>query len=281
MQAEWVVVMVAVLGGVAVLIVAIRHVRHRHDHSATPAPDALLADRSATERAVTRDGPMSTQIPARRDDPFAVRRREMVRIQLQRRDIFDARVLEAMRRVPRHEFVPRYLADEAYQDRPLPIGHQQTISQPYIVALMTQLARPRVDSIALDVGTGSGYQAAVLAELCKEVYSIEIVEPLATSARQRLARLGYENITVRRGDGYQGWIEHAPYDLIIVAAAPDHIPQPLVEQIKPGGCLVIPVGRHYQTLCVVEKKADGRVQRRSVVPVTFVPMTGQALRSTN
>jgi len=281
MKTEWVVVMAAVLGGATVLIVAIHHVRHRHDHSATPAADAPMADRSATELTVTRDGPMCAQIPARRDDPFAVRRREMVRIQLQRRDISDALVLDAMRRVPRHEFVPRHLADQAYQDGPLPIGHQQTISQPYIVALMTQLAHPRADSIALDVGTGSGYQAAVLAELCKEVYSIEIIEPLATSARQRLARLGYENVTVRCGDGYQGWAEHAPYDLIIVAAAPDHIPQPLVEQIKPGGYLVIPVGRHYQTLCVVEKKADGTVQRRDVVPVTFVPMTGQALPPTN
>lgn len=207
---------------------------------------------------------------------FKEARRQMVERQLRARDISDPKVLEVMGRVPRHEFVPDELDHQAYDDHPLPIGHGQTISQPYIVALMTQLARPRPDARALDIGTGSGYQAAILAELCKEVYSIEIVEPLADEARRRLARLGYKNVTVRTGDGYRGWPEHAPFDLIIVAAAPDHIPQPLVDQLAPGGRMVLPVGSYPQDLVVVEKKENGQVERRSVAPVMFVPMTGEA-----
>jgi protein-L-isoaspartate(D-aspartate) O-methyltransferase len=200
----------------------------------------------------------------------------MVQKQLRERDVTDARVLAAMGRVPRHEFVPKPLLGLAYADSPLPIGHDQTISQPYIVALMTQLVRPKATARALDVGTGSGYQAAVLAELCKQVYSIEIVKPLADDARRRLTRLGYKNIEVRCGDGYRGWPEHAPFDLIVVAAAPDHIPKPLVEQLAAGGRLVIPVGRYFQDLMVVEKKKDGSTRRWKVVPVAFVPMTGEA-----
>lgn len=207
-------------------------------------------------------------------------REEMVRRQLEGRDIDDPRVLEAMRRVPRHRFVPDELRDGSYNDRPLPIGNQQTISQPYIVALMTQLAEPEPSDRALDVGTGSGYQAAVLAELTGEVFSIEILESLAEEARERLCSLGYDNIQFRAGDGYQGWPEHAPFDLIVVAAAPDHVPQPLVDQLALGGKLVIPVGtRGGQNLLVIEKSPDGRIHRREVAPVSFVPMTGEADRA--
>jgi len=207
---------------------------------------------------------------------FVDARRRMVDRQLRTRDITDERVLSVMGRVPRHRFVPGTLQDEAYDDHPLPIGHSQTISQPYIVALMTQLARPQGQHRALDIGTGSGYKAAILAELCKEVYSIEIVEPLAQEAKKRLEDLGYKNITVRSGDGYRGWVEHAPFDLIIVAAAPDHVPQPLLDQLAPGGRLVLPVGGYPQELVVVEKQKDGTIRRRNVAPVMFVPMTGEA-----
>lgn len=207
---------------------------------------------------------------------FSRLRQEMVARQLAARDIVDTSVIEAMGRVPRHLFVPDRLRDLAYSDGPLPIGLEQTISQPYIVALMTQLARPSPNSRALDIGTGSGYQAAVLAELTDTVYSIEILCPLADQAAARLDRLGYSNIEVRCGDGYRGWPEHAPFDLIIVAAAPDHIPEPLVEQLAPGGRLVLPVGGFFQELKVVEKKLDGRVSKDTIIPVRFVPMTGEA-----
>jgi protein-L-isoaspartate(D-aspartate) O-methyltransferase len=203
-------------------------------------------------------------------------RRQMVERDLAGRDITDRRVLEVMGRVPRHRFVPEHLQPQAYADHPLPIGHDQTISQPYIVALMTQLAEPKPDGRALDVGTGSGYQAAVLAELCKEVYSIEIVEPLADEAARRLKELGYDNLTVRHGDGYQGWPEKAPFDVIIVAAAPDHVPQPLVDQLAPGGKLVLPVGDFWQELVVIAKDRDGKVRREPGIAVRFVPMTGEA-----
>jgi protein-L-isoaspartate(D-aspartate) O-methyltransferase len=207
---------------------------------------------------------------------FVEARQEMLEDDLRGRDITDARVLAAMGSVPRQRFVPEDLKPMAYADGPLPIGHGQTISQPYIVALMTQLVQPKPRSKALDVGTGSGYQAAVLAELCKEVYSIEIVEPLADSARERLSELGYDNVTVRFGDGYGGWKEHAPFDVIIVAAAPNHVPQALIDQLAPGGRLVIPVGDYYQELIFIEKQSDGTVRRKSVVGVSFVPMTGKA-----
>ena len=208
----------------------------------------------------------------------ALRRLQMVEDQLRGRDITDAEVLGAMSRVPRHLFVPESLRELAYADRPLPIGNQQTISQPYIVALMTQLAGAKAGAKALDVGTGSGYQAAVLAELVEQVYSIEIVEPLADEARQRLARLGYQNVEVRHGDGYRGWPQHAPFDVIIVAAAADHVPQPLVEQLAPRGRLVMPVGKYFQSLIVVEKQPDGTLRRKTIAPVAFVPMTGEAQR---
>jgi len=217
-------------------------------------------------------------------DRFQAKRRLMVQRHIggpdlvdRRPPVTDKRVLGAMGKVPRHRFVPKALEDVAYADRPWPIGEGQTISQPYIVALMTELAKPKLDSVALDVGTGSGYQAAVLAELCKKVYSIEIVESLGKDAKKRLAELGYNNVEVRIGDGYRGWPEHAPFDLIILAAAPDHIPQPLIEQLAPGGRLVLPVGARFdQNLIVVEKQKDGTVRELDVIPVAFVPMTGEA-----
>jgi protein-L-isoaspartate(D-aspartate) O-methyltransferase len=215
------------------------------------------------------------------DDPYSGARERMVREQLARRDISDTRVLAAMGRVPRHEFVDAESRPAAYLDGPQPLALGQSISQPYIVALMTQLARPEPSDRALDVGTGSGYQAAVLAELCREVYSVEILKPLADTARRRLRQLGYANIEVRQQDGYQGCPQHAPYDLIVVAAAPDHIPQPLVDQLATGGRLVLPVGDQYQTLMVVERQPDGTTRTWSVTPVTFVPMTGQAQQRPN
>jgi protein-L-isoaspartate(D-aspartate) O-methyltransferase len=207
---------------------------------------------------------------------YAERRRQMVEQQLKSRDITDARVLRAMQKVPRHLFVPEGMRPFAYADTALPIGEGQTISQPYIVALMTQLAKPSVNSRALDVGTGSGYQAAVLGELCKQVYGIEIVESLAASSKKRLKQLGYQNIEVRHGDGYRGWKEHAPFDLIVLAAAPDHVPKPLTEQLAVGGRLVLPVGRYFQSLDVIEKQRDGSLKRWTVTFVRFVPMTGEA-----
>jgi protein-L-isoaspartate(D-aspartate) O-methyltransferase len=184
-------------------------------------------------------------------------------------------VLAAMRSVPRHEFVPQPFRHLAYRDRPLPIGHGQTISQPYIVALMTELAMVARGSVVLEVGTGSGYQAAVLSRLVRRVYTIEIVEALARSAAKVLARLDYQNVTVRAGDGYLGWPEQAPFDAIIVTAAAPEIPPPLLTQLKPGGRLVMPVGgrTQVQSLMLIEKGKDGRITRTSVIPVRFVPLT--------
>lgn len=212
---------------------------------------------------------------------LTVQRQQMVQSQMRGRGITDERVLRAMETVPRHRFVPPHLQSSAYSDHPLPIGRGQTISQPYIVALMTSESRPQPQTRALDVGTGSGYQAAVLSELCAQVYSIEIVNELANAAKARLATLGYENVTVRGGDGYLGWPEQAPFDVIIVAAAPDHIPKPLLDQLATGGRLVIPVGRHFQDLLVVEKRPDGTLHQRKVAPVAFVPMTGEAQHPRN
>jgi protein-L-isoaspartate(D-aspartate) O-methyltransferase len=190
---------------------------------------------------------------------------------------FDERVMAVMARVPRHEFVPAGQAASAYQNRPLAIGHGQTISQPYIVALMTDLARALPGHKVLEVGTGSGYQAAVMAELARAVYTIEIVEPLGIQAAQRLTTLGYANVEVRVGDGYHGWDEHAPYDAILVTAAASHIPPPLIRQLKAGGRMVIPVGASFmvQHLMLVEKSLDGSVSTRQILPVRFVPLTGQ------
>jgi protein-L-isoaspartate(D-aspartate) O-methyltransferase len=207
------------------------------------------------------------------EDEIAYTRREIGR------DAFDPRVMAAMVRVPRELFVPESRRLYAYANGPVPIGHGQTISQPYIVALMTDLLTPRPDSVILEIGTGSGYQAAVLAEIVQQVYSIEIIPALAESARARLAELGYANVAVRNGDGYHGWAEHAPYDGIVVTAAAPHIPPPLIEQLKPGGRLVIPVGLPgcIQQLMVIDKQADGSSVSRNILMVAFVPLTG-ALR---
>jgi protein-L-isoaspartate(D-aspartate) O-methyltransferase len=189
---------------------------------------------------------------------------------------FDEAVLQALLRVERHEFVPASQRASAYRNHPLPIGHGQTISQPYIVALMTDLLEAEANDVVLEVGTGSGYQAAVLAELVERVYSIEIVEPLAIEVKERLSRLGYDNVTTRLGDGYYGWAEHAPFDAIIVTAAASHVPPPLIEQLKPGGRMVIPVGGPFQVqyLLLIEKDASGEVRSRQVTAVRFVPLTG-------
>ena len=201
-------------------------------------------------------------------------RDDMVRTQIEARGIEDQSVLHAMRTVPRHRFVPGRYVRRAYQDSPLPIGYGQTISQPYIVAYMTELLRPQADHRVLEVGTGSGYQAAILAEIVDSVYSVEIVPELADTVAQRLTRLGYGTVTVKQGDGYYGWAEHGPFDAIIVTAAAEHIPPPLIEQLKDGGRMIIPVGSPFftQTLMLIEKK-DGSVTTRSLIPVRFVPFT--------
>ncbi len=193
------------------------------------------------------------------------------------RERLDARVLEILGRLPRHEFVPSEYRDYAYQNRPLPIGHGQTISQPYIVALMSDLLEVGPDSKVLEIGTGSAYQAAVLAELVAEVYTVEIIPELGNPARERLARLGFDNVHVRVGDGYHGWEEQAPFDGIMVTAAASHVPPPLVRQLRPGARMVIPVGGAFTTqhLLLVTKSADGEVRTRQILPVAFVPLTGR------
>ncbi len=204
-------------------------------------------------------------------------RKEMVEKQIIARGVKDKRVIQAMLKVKRHLFVPPPYRPLAYTDQPLPIGEGQTISQPYIVALMTELLQLKGEEKVLEVGTGSGYQAAILAELAKEVYTIEILPALAESAEKRLKKMGYENIKVKCGDGYIGWEEYAPFDAIIVTCAPDHIPKPLLEQLKEGGRMVIPVGSIYQELLLIEKKG-GKIFKKSIIPVRFVPMTGEHVR---
>ena len=196
------------------------------------------------------------------------------------REAFSDRVMAAMGRVERHRFVPAAVASQAYRDSPLPIGSGQTISQPYIVALSTDLIEPKPDHTVLEIGTGSGYQAAVLAELVRNVYSIEIVEALGRDAAQRLASIGYHNVEVRIGDGYKGWPEKGPFDGIIVTAAAPFVPAPLIAQLKPGGKMVIPVdaGILHQNLMLVEKQADGTTKNRVVLRVRFVPLTGPGVR---
>jgi protein-L-isoaspartate(D-aspartate) O-methyltransferase len=207
---------------------------------------------------------------------FAAQRQRMVQHQLMPRGIKDERVLAAIAKVPREEFVPADARADAYEDGPLPIGYDQTISQPYIVAFMTEQLRPKPSDRVLEIGTGSGYQAAILAELVKEVYSIEIVEPLAKNAEATLARLGYKNIHMKVGDGYKGWAEEEPFDAIIVTCAPDKVPQPLVDQLKDGGRMVIPVGERFaQELYLLEKK-NGQLKESVTLPVRFVPMAGEA-----
>lgn len=192
------------------------------------------------------------------------------------KDALDPRVMQALAEVPRHEFVPPGQRSRAYLNRPLPIGYGQTISQPYIVAVMSDLLGVQPDDRVLEVGTGSGYQAAILSELASEVFTIEIIRALGERARQDLQRLGYDQVHVRLGDGYYGWKEHAPFDGIVVTAAASHIPPPLVEQLKPGGRMMIPVGSPFtvQQLVLVEKSGDGKVTTRQILPVAFVPLTG-------
>ncbi|MBL8173341.1 MAG: protein-L-isoaspartate(D-aspartate) O-methyltransferase [Bryobacterales bacterium] len=205
-------------------------------------------------------------------DPYLKARLSMVQENLESRGIRDRRVLEAIRTTPRHEYVPPELRAHAYEDRPLPIGYNQTISQPYIVGLMTQLLETQPANSVLEIGTGSGYQAAVLSKLAKHVYSIEIVPELAASSAKTLLRTGCRNVTVRYGDGYKGWPEQAPFDRIILTAAPPEIPPALIDQLKPGGKLVAPEGDREQLLMAIEKSASGQISKRSVIPVIFVPM---------
>jgi len=209
------------------------------------------------------------------EDTYEVRREQMVSEQLRDRGIKDEAVLAAMSNVPRHRFVDASQAELAYGDFPLPIGHQQTISQPYIVAYMSEAADISPGDRVLEIGTGSGYQAAILAEIAKEVYTIEIIPELGERARNILSELGYDNVEVRIGDGYAGWPENAPFDAIILTAAPDRVPPPLVEQLAVGGKLVAPVGEEYQDMVVMEKTPDGIVEQQTI-PVRFVPMTGES-----
>jgi protein-L-isoaspartate(D-aspartate) O-methyltransferase len=205
-------------------------------------------------------------------DRYAADREAMVRTQIEARGIKNSAVLSAMRSVPRHELVPDSIRYMAYSDRPLPIGNGQTISQPYIVAIMTELLEPSKSDRVLEIGTGSGYQAAVLSKLVKEVYTIELEPVLAEQSTAKLRDLGYSNVVTRQGDGYKGWPEKAPFDKVILTAAPPKIPQTLIDQLKPGGILVAPEGRFYQELVVVTKDRNGKVRRRTVIPVMFVPM---------
>lgn len=220
------------------------------------------------------------------DDPYAAKRAAMIKeIEVDVRagygnlekKALDENVINALGRVPRHEFVPQNMRNAAYDNRPLPIGYGQTISQPYIVAIMTNLLQVGKDDRVLEIGTGSGYQIAVLAELVKKGYSIEIIEPLGKQAKDRLLHLGYKNIELKVGDGYYGWAEEAPFDAIMVTAAASHIPPPLIKQLKPGGRMLIPVGSRFmvQELLLVQKSASGEVSTRQLLPVAFVPLTGK------
>jgi len=227
---------------------------------------------------LTAAGPASPRLAVAADDSFARARQRMVFEQLTcpGRDITNTRVLKAMGKVPRHEFVPEPLRWQAYDDCPLPIGHGQTISQPYIVAFMTEQLEPKPTDRVLEIGTGSGYQAAVLAELTAQVYTIEIIDDLAKRANADLQRLGYTNVQVRTGDGYRGWPEAAPFDAIIVTCAPEKVPQPLIDQLKDGGRMIVPVGTTYNQELVLLRKHGDELNRRAVLPVQFVPMTGQS-----
>lgn len=214
-------------------------------------------------------------INQRSEKMYEKMRISMVEDQIEKRGIKNESVLEAMRKVPRHEFVPDYLKKYAYADEPLPIGEDQTISQPYIVAYMTEYLRLGNEDKVLEIGTGSGYQAAVLAEIVDTVYTIEIVDVLAKNAQRNLERLGYENVLVKRGDGYAGWPEHAPYDAIIITAAPTKIPEPLLEQLKVGGFMILPLGDYSQELVLIEKNSMKDFEQKTLLPVRFVPMTGE------
>ncbi len=210
------------------------------------------------------------------EDSYLVARQRMVKEDIQKRGIDDPRLLEAMLKVKRHLFVPKDYRHLAYEDRPLPIGEGQTISQPYIVALMTYHLHIKPGDKVLEIGTGSGYQAAILAELAKEVYTIEIIEKLAEKAQERLKRLGYRNVWVKCGDGFFGWKEHAPYDAIIVTCAAPKIPEHLIEQLKEGGRMILPLGDDpfFQSLTLITKR-EGKIEKKQITAVVFVPMTGE------
>ncbi len=210
------------------------------------------------------------------ENDFARKRQEMVRSQLKRRGISDQNVLSAFEKVKRHLFVPPEHRRLAYADQPLPIGEGQTISQPYIVAYMTQALEPEAADRVLEIGTGSGYQAAILGEICENVYSIEIVPSLGKRARGQLNELGYDNVHVKIGDGYQGWPEHAPYDAIIITCAPTEVPAPLKEQLAEGGRMILPVGKQFSQDLVLLKKKGGELFQEKVLPVRFVPMVDDA-----
>ena len=205
-------------------------------------------------------------------DWWHIKSTTMVKDQIEKRGVKDERVLRVMRETPRHLFVPENLQNMAYEDGPLPIGEGQTISQPYIVALMTELLELKGNEIVLEIGTGSGYQAAVLSPLARKIYSIEIIQSLADRANERLKKMHYNNVTVKCGDGYKGWKEHAPFDRIIVTAAPNDIPPLLINQLKVGGKLVLPVGTRYQKLKVITKMQDGEIGEKNIISVRFVPM---------
>lgn len=209
------------------------------------------------------------------DEKLAAARKSMVKQQIEGRGISDSVVLDAMRVVPRHRFVPPQFENEAYDDSPLPIGYGQTISQPYIVAVMTASLQLKPRDRVLEVGTGSGYQTAVLAEIVDEVYSVEILDSLATRAESTLSNLGYRDVFIQVGDGYRGWAEKSPFDAIVVTAAPDHVPQALIDQLVVGGQLVVPVGDGDQKLLLITK-TDSGIEQRTLMPVRFVPMTGEA-----
>lgn len=216
------------------------------------------------------------------EDPvYTSARKNMIDTQLQTRDITDEKVLEVMGEVPRHMFVPEDRLSQAYEDHPLPIGEGQTISQPYIVALMTQSLQLDGDEKVLEIGTGSGYQAAVLAEIVDKVYTIEIIDVLAEKAEGTVENLGYDNVEIKNADGYYGWEEYAPFDAIIVTAAANHVPPPLIEQLKEGGLLIIPLGsvRYHQTLTLIKKQEGGELETVYITGVRFVPMTGKALQT--
>ena len=256
------------------------------DVNRTTEPNAVLASENDQDAA--------NQIPTEPNDPNdkrAVRplhkhpafkerikeRARMVKTQIEARDVKDPNVLKAMRTVPRHAFIPKSGQRYAYADHPLPIGYDQTISQPYIVAFMTEALRLDPNSVVFEIGTGSGYQAAVCAEICREVYTIEIVEELAKTAKTRLKELGYPNVHVKAGDAFFGWPEHAPFDAIIGTAAAGRIPDPLIEQLKIGGRMILPYGSPYgfQYLVLITKDKEGKLHSKKVMPVRFVPMTGE------
>ncbi len=263
---------------VLVLLLTLWFVRHT---SREPALLSVTQNSNAPEQeGISEPNEVESVRPDHSHPAFDERtaeRRRMVDVQIRQRGIEDANTLKAMQAVPRHAFVPAEHQRYAYEDHPLPIEEGQTISQPYIVAFMTEVLRLDPNCIVLEIGTGSGYQAAVAGEIARRVYTIEIVEPLAVTAAKRLKELGYSNVFVKAGDGYYGWPEKGPFDAIIGTAAADRIPPPLVEQLRPGGRMILPVRGEvgFQYLILITKDAEGRLDRRNVMPVRFVPMTGE------